>query len=188
MRPATADFPHLNFIKESIMSNSDLRDLSNNSDRDLNRDLITGEPGSHPIGTGVGAALGGAAAGAAAGTVAGPIGTVIGGAVGAIVGGLAGKGVAEKIDPTREDAYWRENYKTRSYVDGTGSYDDYGPAYALGVEAQSKNPGRDFDDIKGDLSRDWNNARGQSSLDWSRAQHATRDAWNRISDSDRTNI
>jgi hypothetical protein len=170
------------------MSNLDLRDLPVNSndstiDDHANRDLITGEPGSHPIGTGVGAALGGAAAGAAAGTVAGPIGTAIGGAIGAIVGGLAGKGVAEKIDPTREDAYWRENYKNRSYVDATSSYDDYGPAYALGVEAQSKYPGRDFDDVKGDLSRDWNSAPGRSTLDWSRAQHATRDAWNRVSDS-----
>ena len=96
------------------MSNSDLRDLPVTGEDHANRDLITGEPGSHPIGTGVGAALGGAAAGAVAGTVVGPIGTAIGGVVGAIVGGLAGKGVAEKIDPTREDVYWRENYKDRS--------------------------------------------------------------------------
>lgn len=41
-----------------------------------NKDAITGEPGSHPVGAGVGAALGGAAAGDAAGLVGGPIGTV----------------------------------------------------------------------------------------------------------------
>lgn len=40
-----------------------------------NKDLITGEPGSHPVGTGVGAS-GGAVTGAAVGTmVAGPVGT-----------------------------------------------------------------------------------------------------------------
>ncbi|MES2571719.1 MAG: hypothetical protein V4710_16905, partial [Verrucomicrobiota bacterium] len=51
------------------------------SDRDLNRDPITGEPGSHPVATGAGAA-GGGAAGAAIGTaVAGPVGTVHGGGV-----------------------------------------------------------------------------------------------------------
>ena len=78
-----------------------------------NLDPITGEPGAHPVGTGVGAAAGGMAAGAAAGTVAGPVGTVIGAAVGAVVGGLAGKGVAESVDPTEHDAYWRENFTTR---------------------------------------------------------------------------
>lgn len=68
--------------------------------QDANRDPITGEPCSHPIGTGVGAAAGGAAAGAAAGTVAGPVGTGIGAAVGAVAGGLAGKAAAEKFNPT----------------------------------------------------------------------------------------
>ena len=46
-----------------------------NETRDMNRDPITGEPGSHPVGTGVGAA-GGAAAGAVVGSVFGPIGTL----------------------------------------------------------------------------------------------------------------
>jgi len=147
---------------------------------DANRDPITAAPGAHPVGTGVGALLGGAAAGAATGTVAGPVGTVIGAAVGAVVGGLAGKGVAESIDPTREDAYWRENYKSRPYVSGA-SYDDFGPAYAYGVNSYGRYPGRKFDEVEADLSRDWNSARGKSSLSWVRAKNATRDAWDRIS-------
>ena len=58
-------------------------------DKDLNRDPITGAPGSHPVGTGLGAA-GGGAAGAAIGTaVGGPVGAVVGAAAGAVVGGLA---------------------------------------------------------------------------------------------------
>ena len=75
-----------------------------------NRDPITGAPGAHPVGTGIGAIAGGAAVGAAIGTVAGPLGTGIGMAAGAIAGGLAGNGIAEKIDPTAEDAYWRTSY------------------------------------------------------------------------------
>ncbi len=148
---------------------------------DANRDPISGAPGAHPVGTGIGAALGGAAAGAATGTVAGPVGTVVGAAVGAIVGGLAGKGVAEAIDPTREDAYWRENYNTRPYVSGA-SYDDFGPAYAYGVSSYTRHAGHghSFDDIESDLARDWNTARGKSSLTWDRAKNATRDAWNRV--------
>ena len=145
---------------------------------DVNRDPITGAPGSHPVGTGVGAAVGGIAAGAAAGSVAGPVGTV----VGAVVGALAGKGIAESIDPTAEDAYWRDNYTSRPYIDTGASYDDYGPAYGYGVNSYSKYPGRSFDEVESDLSRDWDTVRGESSLTWDRAKNATRDAWNRVSD------
>jgi len=150
------------------------------ADSDSNRDPITGAPGSHPLGTGVGAALGGAAAGAATGTVAGPVGTLIGAAVGAVVGGLAGKGVAESIDPTREDAYWRENYESRPYVDAGSSYQDYGPAYGYGVTAFTRDPHREWDDVEAELSHGWENSRGKSSLGWARAKDATRDAWQRL--------
>lgn len=147
-----------------------------------NRDPISGAPGAHPVGTGVGAVLGGAAAGAATGTVAGPAGTVIGAAVGAVVGGLAGKGVAESIDPTREDAYWRENYKGRPYIDASSTFDDYGPAYGYGVASYGTHEGRSFDDAEPELLHGWSKARGKSSLTWDRAKHATRDAWYRLSD------
>ncbi len=158
-------------------------------EREANRDPITGAPGAHPVGTGIGAAVGGvaaavgagAAAGAATGTVIGPVGTVIGAAIGAVVGGLAGKGVAEAIDPTAENAYWRDNYTGRPYVSGTKSFDDYGPAYGYGVSSYNKYPGKSFDDVESDLSGDWNNSRGKSNLDWNGARNATRDAWNRVS-------
>ena len=45
-----------------------------------------------------------------------PISGAPGAAVGAIVRGLAGKGIAESIDPTHEDAYCRENDKNRPCV------------------------------------------------------------------------
>jgi hypothetical protein len=161
-------------------TNKELDKVNTNAD---NRDPISGAPGAHPVGTGVGAALGGAAAGAAAGTVVGPVGTVVGAAVGAIVGGLAGKGVAEVIDPTRELAYWRENYKTRPYADQAAAFDEYEPAYGYGVAAYSKYPGRTFDDVDSELSRDWNASRGKSTLEWDRARFASRDAWDRVNTS-----
>lgn len=156
-----------------------------------NLDPLSGTPGSHPIGVGVGAAVGGAAAGvgtgvalgAMTGTVVGPVGTVIGAAVGAIVGGLAGKSVAESMDPTVEQAYWRENYANRPYVGGSRSFDDYGPAYDVGATAFHRYPGKSFDDVEPHLSRDWSAARGKSNLDWAGAKEASRDAWNRVSNS-----
>jgi len=147
---------------------------------DANRDPITGAPGSHPIGTGLGAALGGAATGAAVGTVAGPVGTVVGAAAGAIVGGLAGKGVAEVVDPTRESAYWRDNFTARPYVEKGASFDDYGPAYRYGVDSSLKYDGEEFEDVESDLSRSWDTVKGKSALAWDRARNATRDSWDRI--------
>lgn len=148
---------------------------------DANRDPITGAAGSHPVGTGIGAAAGGLAAGAAAGTVAGPVGTVIGAVAGAVVGGLMGKGVAEMIDPTAEEAYWRDNYASRPYVEG-GSFEDYGPAYRYGVDTYPTYAGRDFDEVEPTLARDWESHRGSSRLGWENAKHATRDSWQRLSD------
>jgi len=149
---------------------------------DANRDPISGAPGAHPIGTGVGAAAGGVAAGALAGTVAGPVGTIVGAAIGAVAGGLAGKGVAEAIDPTAEDAYWRENFWRRPYVTGDSKFDDYGPAYRHGTESYGRSNGRSFDDAEPELKRDWERVRGNSNLTWEKAKDATRDAWQRLSD------
>ncbi len=145
-----------------------------------NPDPITGEPGSHPVGTGVGAA-GGALAGAAVGTaVGGPVGGVIGGAIGAVGGGLAGKGVAERIDPTVEDKYWRDNYRTRPYVGTDESYETYEPAYRYGWESRNKYEGKTWEQAEPELGRDWDRARGTSSLQWDRAKQATKDAWHRV--------
>jgi phage tail tape-measure protein len=93
-----------------------------------NRDPLTGEAGAHPVGVGLGTA-GGATAGAALGSLAGPVGAAVGAVVGGVAGGLGGKAVAEEIDPTIEDAYWRDTYKTRPYYDSKVAYDEYQPAY-----------------------------------------------------------
>ena len=154
------------------------------SDSGSSRDLIAVTPSAHAVDSGIDAALGGAVVGAATGTIAaGPVGTVVGAAVGAIVGGLAGKSSADSIDPSQEEAHWRENYLGRPYVDTGASFDDYGPAYGYGVDAYVRYPGRSFEDVEADLSSDWDTARGKSTLGWDRAKNATRDAWNRVSDS-----
>ncbi len=149
-------------------------------DRDVNPDPITGEPGAHPVGTGVGAAIGGAAAGAAAGLAAGPVGTIVGAVVGGVAGGLAGKGIAEQIDPSIEDHYWRNEYGTRDYYDPTIGYEEVGPAYKYGWESRAEYGERKWEDVEPDLAHEWTNRREKSSLDWGRARPAARDAWDRV--------
>jgi hypothetical protein len=147
--------------------------------RDDNPDPVTGEPGSHPIGTGVGTAAGGLAMGAAAGAAAGPLGAAAGAVVGGVLGGLAGKEVAEQIDPTSEDAYWRENYRSRSYVDQDTEYETIRPAYQYGWESQCRYKGRRFDEVEPELEKGWM-SRPHGNLNWDKARHATRDAWDRV--------
>lgn len=153
-------------------------------ERDANPDPITGEPGAHPVGTGLGAAAGGAAVmGAAAGLGAGPIGAAIGAAVGAVAGGLAGSGVAEAVEPTTEDAYWRENYRHRAYYDENVPYEHIAPAYRYGWESRTRYTDRGFDEAEDELKRGWNETTHAARLAWDRARHATRDAWRRVESS-----
>ena len=144
-----------------------------------NPDPITGEPGSHPIGTGLGAA-GGAAVGMAIGAVGGPVGAAIGATAGAIVGGLAGHSAAEAIDPTVEDAYWRDSFADREYVEPGSSFDVYSDAYRTGYEGRNRYTGQTFDEAESALAADYRNSRGSAALGWDRAKHAARDAWNRV--------
>ena len=137
-------------------------------DKDLNRDPITDEPGAHPVGTGIGA-TGGAVAGAAAGTVGGPVGAAVGGVVGAVVGGLAGKAAAEAVNPTAEEAHWRENYTREPYYEQGRSFDDYGPAYRLGLTGRTRYEETGRAPNRGSRPNG-NPARGGSSLSWPQAR------------------
>jgi hypothetical protein len=165
-------------------------DLDKAKGNDANRDPITKEPGAHPVGTGVGAAAGGlaaaaagAAAGAATGTVmGGPIGTAVGIVAGAVIGGLGGKAVAESVNPTKEDAYWRENHTREPYYDKNHTYDDYQGAYRTGYEgyATHAKSGTTYEQAEPKLQQQYETTYGKSKLEWEKARHAVRAAWNRF--------
>ncbi len=146
-----------------------------------NRDPITKEPGSHPVGTGIGSA-GGAATGAGFGAVvAGPIGAMIGGAIGAVVGGAAGHAAGEAVNPTVEHEFWSRNFKTRPYYKSGKEYSEYEPAYRFGWESAGRPAyvGRKFDEVESELGRDWPASAGATDP-WTDARDATHDAWLRV--------
>jgi hypothetical protein len=155
---------------------------------DANRDPITGSPGAHPVGSGVGAA-GGAGAGAAiGGAVGGPVGAGVGAVVGGVAGGLAGKGVAEAVNPTAEDAYWREAYTKSPYYEPGRTYDDYSGAYRTGWEGYARygSAGRDYQEVEPVLREDYHVNRGRSNLQWDQAKGSVREAWNHVKDAGRS--
>jgi hypothetical protein len=92
----------------------------------------------------------------------------------------AGRGVAKGVDPTAEDAYWREHYAKRDYVKLSLPYADYGPAYRYGWESRVRLGNRPFHEVESELARGWDVAKGESKLVWAHAKHATSDAWHRI--------
>ncbi|MES2510921.1 MAG: PA2169 family four-helix-bundle protein [Pseudomonadota bacterium] len=156
-------------------------------EHDFNLDPISKEPGAHPVGTGLGAAAGGAALGAAAGVVAGPAGAVVGGLVGAVAGGLGGKTAGEAVNPTAHEAYWRDNYTREPYYESGRSFDDYGPAYRLGLFGYNEYSG-DFAEADSRLADAWDSRRENSTLSWNQARDASRAAWNRAGSSSATPV
>jgi sporulation protein YlmC with PRC-barrel domain len=153
-----------------------------------NPDPITGEPGAHPVGTGLGAAAAGAAGftigAAVGGPVGAPIGAAVGGLAGAITGGLAGKGIAEAVNPTTEDAYWSSAYRNTPYFEDGYEYADYAPAYRVGYEGFGLYgvTGGEFGDVEPALQQEYSKIRGGSKLGWDKAGPASRDAWQRLKD------
>jgi uncharacterized protein (TIGR02284 family) len=153
-------------------------------ERDMNRDPITDEPGAHAVGTGIGA-TGGAIAGATAGAIGGPVGMAVGGVVGAVVGGLAGKAAGEAVNPTAEEAYWRDNYSKEPYYEQGRTFDEYAPAYRLGMTGRTVSDDS-WDSAEPRLASEWESTRGGSSLSWPQARHASRAAWSRVDNSMRS--
>ncbi len=145
-----------------------------------NEDPLSGEAGTHPVGTGIGAALGGAATGVAAGAIAGPIGAAVGAAVGAVAGGLAGKGVAESFDPTVETEYWRKEYRQRPYFSADYSFEDYEPAYRAGFEPRDNSSAATWQDAEPEIHASWLKRNRQPKMTWKQAKYAAQDAYNRV--------
>jgi hypothetical protein len=141
---------------------------------------LTGEAGAHPVATGVGAAAVGAAGLAVGAAVAGPIGVAVATAGGAFIGGYVGKALGEVIDPTSEEAFWREEHRNQPYAETEVAFDDYAPAYRVGYLGYHKFGGRErtFEDAERDLEESYNETRAR--VPWMRARVAAKAAWDRV--------
>jgi hypothetical protein len=83
------------------------------------------------------------------------------------------------INPTAEEAYWREAYRSEPYFRSGFTYDDYGPAYRVGYTGPMRRQGA-FEQLEGELRNDFDRVRGKSHLRWEDAREATRAAWRRV--------
>ena len=135
---------------------------------------------AHPLGTTVGATAGAVAGGAIGTAVAGPIGAVLGAILGGAGGGKVGHELADVLDdPTLEDAYWRENFKKRPYVQHD-EYAVYRPAYSFGWNARRYTLGSKWEEVEDEMREGWESFEDQTRLTWLEAREAVRDGWDRI--------
>lgn len=156
-------------------------DEQNKNEPNQNKDPLTGERGSHPIGTGVGTAGGGLTGAAIGAAVGGPVGAALGAVVGGVAGAYSGHGVAEAVNPTVEDKYWQENHSAQEWAQPDSTYEHYAPAYRTGYEGVGKYAGKQYDQIEGDLARDYEKNDANPAIPWDRARPAVKAAWDRIS-------
>lgn len=83
------------------------------------------------------------------------------------------------FDPDVEDAYWRENYRSRPYIKAGADYGQYRDAYRYGWEARA-NSSSTWDEVSSSLERGWDMAKTKSSMAWADAKAAVRDGWHRV--------
>ena len=62
------------------------------------------------------------------------------------------------VDPTFEDAYWSEHYRSRPYYEKSIPYDVYGAAYQHGWEARAKYSKCAYEAIEAELKEEWKSA------------------------------
>ena len=146
-----------------------------------NRDPITGEPGSHPVGAGVGATGGGVAGAAIGAAVGGPVGAAVGAVVGGVAGAYGGRGVAEAVNPTVEEQYWRENHAAQSWASADRPYEHFAAAYRTGYQGVMKYAGKKYEEVETDLALDYQKHDPTTALPWDRARPAVKAAWHRVS-------
>ena len=95
-------------------------------------------------------------------------------------GSVAGKRIAELIDPTIEESYWRSNYMREPYYGRGYKFEDYSPGFRTGWEGRRRYENRRFDEVERELAREYQRNRGDSRLEWAKNRHAARAAWERF--------
>ena len=134
----------------------------------------------HSIGAATGSVSGAVAGAGIGGAVGGPVGAVVGAVVGGVAGAKAGDSIAEVVNPTEYDTYWKERHTTQPYYSNQYSWDDYGPAYKMGYETYPSYRGKDLDLVDDELEARWTQMKGNSKLAWGDARQAVRDGWHHI--------
>jgi hypothetical protein len=83
----------------------------------------------------------------------------------------------------REEAWWRDNFRSRPYVREDRDFDHYLAAFRYGWEqAHRHDPGLGWSGVESDMMYGWNDSphRAKDFSAWEEMKEAVRDAWQRV--------
>lgn len=83
-----------------------------------------------------------------------------------------------------DERWWRENYRSRPYVDESRGFEDYEPGYRYGYESANRLGRRPWNEVEGDLRSGWDRYEGRGNSTWDNIKDSVRDAWDRLTGSD----
>ncbi|PTY06238.1 hypothetical protein DB347_12380 [Opitutaceae bacterium EW11] len=86
------------------------------------------------------------------------------------------------MNPTAEEAYWREHHERQWFAAGR-TYEAFRDAYRVGYEGYGRfgRKGGEFDDYETEFRAAYERGEGGATLPWEEARQAARAAWNRLS-------
>lgn len=84
------------------------------------------------------------------------------------------------VDFDGELRYWSSQYPDSPFFRPGLAYEDFEPAFKLGINVFLHGHGRSFEEQSGDLADAYNRTRGSSPLDWNEAKPAAAAAWRRM--------
>jgi hypothetical protein len=90
------------------------------------------------------------------------------------------KATPQQLRWADEEAYWRDTWQSRPYIQADRGFELYRPAYRYGYEAAHRYPDRQWNDVEHDLRRDWDHYEHRGETSWHDIKEAVRDAWHRV--------
>jgi hypothetical protein len=83
-------------------------------------------------------------------------------------------------DWTAEEAWWRDNFRSRPYASPEHDFDQYRGAYRYGFESANRHRGTSWDEVETDLRNGWDRFEDRGRATWEDVKDAVRDAWDRV--------
>src|SRR5260370_3212441 len=89
--------------------------------------------------------------------------------------------MAEAMNPTTEEKYWREHHGKQPFVKSGYTYVHYAPSYRTSYEGFHKYPGKAYEEIEDELALDYERHKPGAPLPWDHARHAVHAACAKVS-------